>query len=165
MVWTQYSCFNFGFNSILNPKYWENHTDLTQQIAVEQGNHREKFDSKESYLVVSMWTPSCNWILSTWIPEEQLEFLTYGYRVVLQLDFDCTCAFSQITTISENQMIRFHITKPAHEFFLFDTGPEPQIAFSFPDHFLKIGVLDGLTSPSPLAQIRKSEFLIGPSTL
>ena len=57
------------------------------------------------------------------------------------------------------------ITKPAHEFFLFDTGPEPQIAFSFPDHFLKIGVLDGLTSPSPLAQIRKSEFLIGPSTL
>jgi len=62
-------------------------------------------------------------------------------------------------------MIRFHITKPAQEFFLFDTGPEPQIAFSFPDHFLKIGVLDGLTSPSPLAQIRKSEFLIGPFTL
>ena len=72
---------------------------------------------------------------------------------------------SQITTISENQMIRFHITKPAQEFYSSDTGPEPQIAFSFPDHFLKIGVLDGLTSPSPLAQIRKSEFLIGPSTL
>ena len=83
----------------------------------------------------------------------------------MQLDSDCTCTFSQITTIFENQMIRFHITKPAQEFFLFDTGPEPQIAFSFPDHFLKIGVLDGLTSPSPLAQIRKSEFLIGPSTL
>ena len=64
---------------------------------------------------------------------------------------------SQITTISENQMIRFHITKPAQEFYFSDTGPEPQIAFSFPDHFLKIGVLDGLTSPSPLAQIRKSE--------
>jgi len=72
---------------------------------------------------------------------------------------------SQITTISENQMIRFHITKPAQEFYCSDTGPEPQIAFSFPDHFLKIGVLDGLTSPSPLAQIRKSEFLIGPFTL
>ena len=64
-----------------------------------------------------MWTPSCNWILSTWIPEEQLEFLTYGYRVVLQLDFDCTCAFSQITTISENQMIRFHITKACTRIF------------------------------------------------
>jgi len=62
-------------------------------------------------------------------------------------------------------MIRFHITKPAHEFFLFDTGPEPQIAFSFPDHFLKIGVLDGLTPPLPLAQIRNSQFLIGPFTL
>ena len=62
-------------------------------------------------------------------------------------------------------MIRFHITKPAQEFYFSDTGPEPQIAFSFPDHFLKIGVLDGLTSPSPLAQIRKSEFLIGPFTL
>jgi len=62
-------------------------------------------------------------------------------------------------------MIRFHITKPAQEFYFSDTGPEPQIAFSFPDHFLKIGVLDGPTSPSPLAQIRKSEFLIGPFTL
>ena len=85
--------------------------------------------------VVKTKTPSCNWILSTKIPEEQLEFLTYRYRVVLQLDFDCT--FSQITTISENQMVRFHITKRAQEFYFLDTGPKPQIAFSFPDHFFK----------------------------
>jgi len=62
-------------------------------------------------------------------------------------------------------MIRFRIPKPVHIFYFSDTGPEPEIAFSFPDNFLKIGVLDGLTPPSPLAQIRKSEFLIGPSTL
>ena len=95
--------------------------------------------------------------MSTEVPEAQLEFLTYRYRVVLQLHSDCTCTFSPITTISENQMIRFLITKPAQKIILFDTGPKPEIAFSFPDHFLKIGVLDGLAPPSPLAQIRKSD--------
>ena len=35
-------------------------------------------------------------------------------------------------------MIRFHITKPAQEFYVSDTGPEPQIAFSFPDHSLTV---------------------------
>ena len=103
--------------------------------------------------------------MSTEISEAQLEFLTYRYRVVLQLYSDCTCTFSPVTTISETQMIRFLITKPAQQSYLSDTGPKPEIAFSIPDNFLKIGVLDGLTPPSPLAQIRKSEFLIGPSTL
>ena len=57
-------------------------------------------------------------------------------------------------------MIRFLITKPAQQSYLSNTGPKPEIAFSIPDNFLKIGVLDGLTPPSPLAQIRNLRFLI-----
>ena len=97
----------------------------------QKENHREILITKKSGLVRYIEIPSFNLILSTEIPEAQLEFLTYRYRVVLQLHSDCTSTFSPITTISENQMIRFLFTKPAQEFHLSNTGPEPQIAFHF----------------------------------
>ena len=69
---------------------------------VEQGKPPREFITKKLGLVGYIETPSFNSILSTEIPEAQLEFLTYRYRVVLQLHSDCTYTFSQTTTISGN---------------------------------------------------------------